>query len=92
MAGVTAARTLNDQGIDDFILIEARHELGGRMMSHLFGEVGRQHTVEVGANWVQGTRTGRGPENPVWSLAKKHRLDTRFSSYFDGLGTYIPDT
>ncbi|KAI0698247.1 amine oxidase [Cytidiella melzeri] len=88
MAGVTAARTLYDQGVDDFIVVEARQELGGRMMSHTFGESSRQHTVEVGANWVQGTRTGDGPENPVWTLAKKHRLDTRFSSYFDGLSTF----
>ena len=28
MAGVTAARTLYDQGIDDFLVIEARHEVG----------------------------------------------------------------
>ncbi|KAJ3526927.1 hypothetical protein NM688_g8196 [Phlebia brevispora] len=33
MAGITAARTLHDQGIDEFIIVEARHELGGRMMS-----------------------------------------------------------
>lgn len=87
MAGITAARTLHDQGIDDFIVIEASHEVGGRMLSHTFGEPGRQYTVELGANWVQGTRTGDGPENPVWALSKKHGLDTRFSSYFDGLGT-----
>lgn len=87
MAGITAARTLHDQGIDDFIVIEARHEVGGRMLSHTFGEPGRQYTVELGANWVQGTRTGNGPENPVWALSKKHGLDTRFSSYFEGLGT-----
>ena len=44
------------------------------MLSHTFGEPGRQYTVELGANWVQGTRTGDGPENPVWTLAKKHGL------------------
>lgn len=88
MAGITAARTLHDQGIDDFIVLEARHEVGGRMLSHTFGEPGRQYTVELGANWVQGTRTGDGPENPVWTLAKKYGLDTRLSSYFEGLGTY----
>lgn len=89
MAGVTAARTLHDQGIDDFILIEARHELGGRMLSHRLGEPDRQYTVELGANWVQGTKTGDGPENPVWTLANRHRLETRFSSYFTGLSEYF---
>ncbi|KAI0341230.1 amine oxidase [Trametopsis cervina] len=88
MAGITAARTLHDHGVDDFILVEARHELGGRIMSYTLGESGRQYTVELGANWVQGTRTGDGPENPVWTLAKKHSLDTRLSSYFGGLSTY----
>lgn len=87
MAGVTAARTLHDQGVTDFILLEARDELGGRMLSHAFGDParGQQYTVELGANWVQGTKTGDGPENPVWTLAKKHKLKTRFSQYFGGL-------
>lgn len=89
MAGITAARTLHDQGISDFLVVEARLELGGRLISHTFGEPGRQHTIELGANWVQGTSTGDGPENPVWTLAKKHNLDTRFSSYFDGLCKYL---
>ncbi|KAI0087580.1 amine oxidase [Irpex rosettiformis] len=91
MAGITAARTLHDQGIDDFIVVEARHEVGGRMLSHTFGEPGRQYTVELGANWVQGTRHDDGPENPVWTLAKKHHLDTRLSSYFEGLATFDED-
>ena len=89
MAGITAARTLHDQGIDDFIVVEARHEIGGRMLSHTFGEPGRQYTVELGANWVQGTSHGDGPENPVWTLAKKHHLEARLSSYFEGLCTCI---
>lgn len=82
MAGITAARTLYDQGISEFIVIEARHELGGRMMSHTLGQ---QYTVELGANWVQGTQKGDGPENPIWTLAKKHGLRMKRSSYFDGL-------
>ena len=49
VAGVIAARTLHQNGIDDFVIVEARHELGGRMMSHSFGgktielEIGRAH-------------------------------------------------
>ena len=42
VAGVTAARTLHEEGID--FIVEARHELGG-MMSHTFGE-----------NWTIATR------------------------------------
>ena len=86
VAGVTAARTLHEQGIDDFIVVEARHELGGRMMSHTFGAAGEDWTVEVGANWVQGTQTGSGPANPVWELAKKHNISLRSSHDFMSVG------
>ena len=48
VAGVIAARTLHQNGIDDFVIVEARHELGGRMMSHSFGG----KTIELGANWI----------------------------------------
>jgi polyamine oxidase len=89
VAGVTAAHALYDHGVEDFIILEARHELGGRMLSHTFGSPGKQYTVELGANWVQGTRTGDGPENPIWTLAKKHQLRTQMSSYFDGLSEYL---
>lgn len=89
VAGITAAHALYKQGVEDFIIVEARHELGGRMMSHTFGAPGSQYTVELGANWVQGTRTGKGPENPIWTLAKKHGIRTQVSRYFDGLSEYF---
>ncbi|OSC98381.1 amine oxidase [Trametes coccinea BRFM310] len=85
MAGVIAARTLHEQGIEDFIIIEARNELGGRMMSHRLGD---EWTVEVGANWVQGTQTGDGPANPIWTLAKKHHISLHSSDYFGSITTY----
>ncbi|CDO76587.1 hypothetical protein BN946_scf184868.g1 [Trametes cinnabarina] len=85
VAGVIAARTLHEQGIDDFIIVEARPELGGRMISHRLGD---QWTVEVGANWVQGTQTGDGPANPIWNLAKKHNISLRSSDYFGNVATY----
>ena len=85
MAGITAARTLHDAGVTDILVVEAGPELGGRMMSTSFGVPGREHTVELGANWVQGTQSGAGPENPIWTLAKKHGLRTQRSKYFDGL-------
>ena len=74
VAGVIAARTLQQAGISDFIIVEARHELGGRMMSHTFGTSDHEYTVEMGANWVQGTREDDGPENPIWALVKKHGI------------------
>ena len=79
VAGVIAARTLHENGIDNFTIIEARDELGGRLKSVKFAEF----TVEVGANWVQGTQTGNGPANPIYSLTQKHKVETsEFRNYF----------
>src|SRR6266404_1755454 len=68
---IIAARTLSQQGITDFLIVEARDELGGRMRSTTFGESNRQLTVELGANWIQGTQEGNGPANPIFELALK---------------------
>ena len=77
VAGVIAARTLHQNGIDDFVIVEARHELGGRMMSHSFGG----KTIELGANWIQGTQTGSGPANPIFELAKKHNIKSQHNDF-----------
>jgi polyamine oxidase len=69
MSGTMAARTLSQANISDFLIIEAREELGGRMMSTEFmGEV-----IELGANWVQGTVNNvTNASNPIWDLALKY--------------------
>ena len=69
MSGTIAARTLSQANISDFLLIEARHELGGRMMATEF----MGNVVELGANWVQGTTNNvTGDTNPIWDLALKY--------------------
>jgi len=78
VSGVIAARTLHQNGIDDFLIVEARHELGGRMMSYTFAN----KTIEQGANWIQGTQTGNGPLNPIFELAEKHNVKTQFNDLF----------
>lgn len=75
VAGIIAARTLVAQGITNFLIVEARDELGGRMRSTTFGAANRQLTVELGANWIHGTQEGHGPANPIFELARKHNLD-----------------
>jgi len=47
VSGIIAAKTLTEQGITNFKIIEAREELGGRLHSEVFGEPGRRVTVEV---------------------------------------------
>ncbi|KAJ7707536.1 amine oxidase [Mycena rosella] len=88
VAGIIAARTLHKQGIDRFIIVEARDELGGRMRSTRFGAEGRRATVELGANWIQGTQVGDGPANPILTLAKKHGLKTAESDFYESIVTY----
>ena len=85
VAGVIAARSLHEQGIDDFIVVEARHELGGRLMSRSFGQPGAEWTIEAGANWVHGTQAIGGPANPIWELARKHNVSLHSSSYFGSI-------
>ncbi|KAH9056463.1 amine oxidase [Lactarius vividus] len=88
VAGIIAARKLAAQGITDFLIVEARDELGGRMRSATFGAPNRQLTVELGANWVHGTQEGDGPANPMFELALKHNLKTTKSHPQTSITTY----
>jgi polyamine oxidase len=84
VTGVIAARTLHQNGIDDFLIVDALDGLGGRMMSHMFAG----QTIEVGANWVQGTQTDGGLANPIFELAKKHNITTQFNDWFGSISTW----
>ena len=79
VTGVIAARTLHERGHDDFLIVEARDELGGRMQTKTLGTGNRSFTVEQGPNWVQGTQTGNGPANPILLLTEKHNVKTQFN-------------
>ncbi|KAJ5733004.1 hypothetical protein N7533_013451 [Penicillium manginii] len=83
MAGVAAAQALHNSSIEDFVLIEYRDTLGGRVAHTDFGkdEKGKPYTVELGANWVQGLGSPGGPENPIWTFAKKWHLNNTYSNY-----------
>ena len=81
VAGTAAAVALQESGVSDFIILEARHELGGRLMSRSFGAAPREYTLELGANWIQGTHSKGGLENPIWTLSKKHDIATSVSSF-----------
>ncbi|KAJ8522165.1 hypothetical protein ONZ45_g1242 [Pleurotus djamor] len=78
VTGIIAARTLHQRGLNNFLIIEGRDEIGGRLQSRTFGG---NTTIELGANWVQGTQEGNGPSNPIWELAKKHHVRTVFNDY-----------
>ena len=85
VTGVIAARTLHRRGIDSFLILEARDELGGRMQSHvLVGEQGA-YTIEKGPNWIQGPggATDEKKDNPIYELALKHGIQSHVND-FDG--------
>ncbi|KAF8539216.1 amine oxidase [Trichophaea hybrida] len=73
MTGVSAAHALYyDYNISDFLIVEARHELGGRVQDSRIGN----YTIEFGANWIEGLG-----ENPIWKLAQKFNVKNRYSNW-----------
>ncbi|OBZ74427.1 Polyamine oxidase [Grifola frondosa] len=88
VTGVIAARTLHEQGITNFTIIEGRSELGGRLTARTFGAPGKEFTIEDGANWVQGTQSGDSPANPIWTLVQKHGLKTQSNDWYGSISTY----
>ena len=83
VAGITAAQTLHNASISDFVIIDRNDYIGGRMHHTTFGKDadGKPYTIELGANWVQGLGSPGGPENPIWRLAKKYHLKNTYSNY-----------
>ncbi|KAI8626105.1 amine oxidase [Xylariaceae sp. FL1651] len=83
VAGITAAQALTNASITDFIIVDRNDYIGGRVKHADFGRKpdGTPYTVELGANWVQGLGTEGGPENPIWTLAKKYELKNTYSNY-----------
>ncbi|KAI1268404.1 amine oxidase [Xylariaceae sp. FL1019] len=88
-AGITAAQTLTNASVTDFLIIDRNDYIGGRVKHTEFGKKsdGTPYTVELGANWVQGLGTEGGPENPIWTLAKKYGINNTYSDY-DSILTY----
>ncbi|KAF8210930.1 amine oxidase [Mycena galopus ATCC 62051] len=76
VASIIAARTLAKEGITDFLIVEARDELGGRMHSK---EARRRAT---------GTQEGDGPANPILTFARKHGVKTAESDFYESVVTY----
>ncbi|PYI08389.1 polyamine oxidase [Aspergillus sclerotiicarbonarius CBS 121057] len=82
MAGVAAAQALSNASIDDFIILEYRDALGGRVWHTDFGKDkhGKPYVIELGANWLQGLGS-EAIENPIWALAKKYEVQNTYSNY-----------
>ncbi|XP_023004527.1 polyamine oxidase 1-like [Cucurbita maxima] len=74
-SGLSAAKVLVENGIDDVVILEASNRIGGRVCKENFGGV----SVELGAGWIVGV--GGKEQNPIWELALKSSLRTCFSDY-----------
>ncbi|KAK6928766.1 Amine oxidase [Dillenia turbinata] len=75
VSGISAAKVLAENGVEDLIILEASDRIGGRIRKQDFGGV----SVELGAGWIAGV--GGKQANPVWELANKTGLRTCFSDY-----------
>ncbi|XP_018327310.1 spermine oxidase isoform X3 [Agrilus planipennis] len=65
MAGLSAANHFIKNGFKDFLLLEARRRLGGRIVQIKMGN----EKVELGANWIHGVLG-----NPVYEFAMQQGL------------------
>eukprot|EP01023_Acetabularia_acetabulum_P031500 TRINITY_DN29553_c0_g1_i2.p1 TRINITY_DN29553_c0_g1~~TRINITY_DN29553_c0_g1_i2.p1 ORF type:complete len:339 (+),score=59.24 TRINITY_DN29553_c0_g1_i2:46-1062(+) len=83
IAGISAAQTLHENGIDNFIIIEGKDRIGGRMKHESFGGI----TINIGANWISGvSESGESAQvNPVWKLKQKCGLNVSITDYDDGI-------
>ncbi|BEJ14164.1 hypothetical protein CspHIS471_0313380 [Cutaneotrichosporon sp. HIS471] len=86
ITGISLSRALQAQNITDFILIDARDELGGRAYTETLHSSTGDVVVEKGCNWIQGP----GKE-PILEMANKWGLKTTPTNYsdsvwFEGMG------
>nr|XP_011469503.1 PREDICTED: polyamine oxidase 1 isoform X2 [Fragaria vesca subsp. vesca] len=91
VSGLSAAKRLIENGVEDVVILEASDRIGGRIRKQEFGGV----SVELGAGWIVGV--GGEQLNPVWELAEKTNLRTCLSDYsnarfniYDRSGNLIP--
>lgn len=57
VAGISAAKSLHEGGVDNFLILEARDRIGGRMHSAEFGGI----RVELGEQWIHGIHLHEDP-------------------------------
>ncbi len=68
VAGISAAKTLSDGGITNFLILEAQDKIGGRVKNMVLPSGIR---LELGANWIQGIDPAQPEKHPLWNIAEK---------------------
>lgn len=72
MAGVKAAATLFNGGVQNFVVLEQSDRIGGR----LWNTEWQDQTIELGANWIEGIPQN---ENPIWTIAEEIGLHGNYT-------------
>ena len=62
-AGLSAGRHLHDAGVSKFVILEGRHEIGGRCRTVCLNDT--LSVAELGAQWIHDS----GESNPVYRVA-----------------------
>jgi len=81
-AGIKAAQDLAAAGID-FIVVEAKDTVGGRVQDSEFGG----YVVEDGANWIHGPlhknpkKRNNRSNNPLWKYKKRYKMQGAYTDY-----------
>ena len=72
-AGLSAATELRSQGRDDFVVVEARDRVGGRVKAGRLGDL----TIDLGGMWMAPSQTRLG------RLAERYDIST-YPTFLDG--------
>jgi len=72
-SGIGTAISLHEQGIDNFLILEAKDYIGGRVKSQQFAG----KSVPMGAGWIHGA----DESNIMWRLAKKYKMKVHKDNY-----------
>ena len=76
VAGLAAAKTLQDNNVNDFLILDAQNYIGGRFKQRSFSGV----KLEEGANWIH--HADYDP-NPLWEFKMKYGLRGIYTNYSD---------
>lgn len=77
LAGITAAKTLLDNNITDFLLLEGHNYTGGRIHSVPFAGL----NIEAGANWIHWINDEKTA--PVMKLREARKMNYIRCNYSD---------
>jgi len=77
LSGITAAKTLLDKGVTDFLILDGKNYTGGRIHAVPFAGL----NVEAGANWIH--HTDDEDTAPLLKLRDAKKINGIRSNYSD---------